>query len=126
MAKLERDFQAYLIKELKRVFQGCIGMKNDSSYIQGIPDLLVLYKDKWASLEVKKFANARKRPNQEYYVDLMDSMSFSRFISPENKDEVLCELYKFFGEQRGHLCDLTDTQIWKDFMHLSVPANTAG
>ena len=98
MAKLERDFQAYLIKELKRVFQGCIVMKNDSSYIQGIPDLLVLYKDKWASLEVKKFANARKRPNQEYYVDLMDSMSFSRFISPENKDEVLCELYKFFGE----------------------------
>lgn len=98
MAKLERDFQAYLIKELKCVFQGCIVMKNDSSYIQGIPDLLVLYKDKWASLEVKKFANARKRPNQKYYVDLMDRMSFSRFISPENKDEVLCELYKFFGE----------------------------
>ncbi len=98
MAKLERDFQANLIKELKSVFQGCIVMKNDSSYIQGIPDLLVLYKDKWASLEVKKFANARKRPNQEYYVDFMDRMSFSRFISPENKDEVLCELYKFFGE----------------------------
>lgn len=98
MAKLERDFQAYLIKELKCVLQDCIVMKNDSSYIQGIPDLLVLYKDKWASLEVKKFANARKRPNQEYYVDLMDRMSFSRFISPENKDEVLCELYKFFGE----------------------------
>ena len=98
MAKLERDFQAYLIKELKCALQGCIVMKNDSSYIQGIPDLLVLYKDKWASLEVKKFANARKRPNQEYYVDLMDRMSFSRFISPENKDEVLYELYKFFGE----------------------------
>lgn len=98
MAKLERDFQANLIKELKTIFPGCIVMKNDSSYIQGIPDLLVLYKDKWASLEVKKFANARKRPNQEYYVDLMDKMSFSKFISPENKDDVLYKLDQFFGE----------------------------
>ncbi len=90
--KLERDFQSKLIKELKDIFPGCIVMKNDSSYIQGIPDLLVLYNDKWASLEVKRNANARKRPNQDYYVDKMDEMSFSRFICPENKEEVLHEL----------------------------------
>lgn len=93
---LENKFQAKLIKELKLIFPGCIVMKNDSSYIQGIPDLLVLYKNMWASLECKKSARASKRPNQEYYVGLMDQMSFARFISPENKDEVLTELKKIF------------------------------
>lgn len=92
MAKLERDYQAKLIKKIKDQFHGCIVMKNDSSYIQGIPDLLVLYRDKWASLEVKRSATASHRPNQEYYVDLMDGMSFSRFISPENEEEVLHEM----------------------------------
>lgn len=89
---LENKFQSKLIREIKDMFPGCIVMKNDSSYIQGIPDLLVLHKDKWASLEIKKNAKASKQPNQEYYVGRMDEMSFSRFIYPENKDEVLDEL----------------------------------
>ena len=89
---LENKFQANLIKEIKEMFPGCIVMKNDSSYIQGIPDLLVLYNNKWASLECKKSANARKQPNQEYYVGKMNEMSFSRFICPENKEEVLHDL----------------------------------
>ena len=97
---LENKFQSNLIKELKMIFPGCIVMKNDSSYIQGIPDLLVLYKNCWASLEVKKSARASKRPNQEYYVDLMDKMSFSRFISPENKDEILNELIGYFKKHK--------------------------
>lgn len=96
MAGLEREFQAKLIKELKKRFEGCIVMKNDSSYIQGIPDLLVLYNDRWASLECKKSAKASKRPNQQYYVDKMNEMSFSRFICPENKQEVLDELERAF------------------------------
>lgn len=94
---LENKFQANLVKELKSQYPGCIVMKNDSSYIQGIPDLLVLYKNRWASLECKKAANARKQPNQEYYVGLMDEMSFSRFICPENKEEVLEELQHVFA-----------------------------
>lgn len=98
--KLERDFQSGLIKDLKTIFPGCIVMKNDASYIQGIPDLLVLYKDKWATLENKKSAKAHKQPNQEYYVGVMDEMSFSRFIFPENKNVVLKELEKFFNEGR--------------------------
>lgn len=92
MGKLERDFQKNLIKELKDIFVGCIVMKNDSSYIQGIPDLLILYNDKWAALEIKKSRAASHRPNQEYYVDKMDDMSFARFIYPENKEVVLDEL----------------------------------
>lgn len=93
---LESDFQAKLIRELKDMFPGCIVMKNDPSYIQGIPDLLVLYRDKWASLECKKNARAKRRPNQEYYVRQMDEMSFSRFICPENKEEVLYDLQQTF------------------------------
>lgn len=92
----ESKFQADLKKELKQRFPGCIVTKLDSGDIQGIPDLLVLYKDKWASLEVKKSATASKRPNQNYYVDKMNEMSFSRFIFPENKEEVLNELHKTF------------------------------
>lgn len=98
--KLERDFQSGLIKDLKTIFPGCIVMKNDASYIQGIPDLLVLYKDKWATLENKKSSKAHKQPNQEYYVGVMDKMSFSRFIFPENKNVVLKELERFFNEGR--------------------------
>lgn len=95
-SKLERDFQAKLIKELKKKFVGCLVMKLDSSYIQGIPDLLILYKNKWGTLECKKSANSKKQPNQEYYVGVMDEMSFSRFICPENKEEVLRELQSAF------------------------------
>ena len=93
---LENKFQAKLIKKLKEIFPGCIVMKNDSSYIQGIPDLLILFGSKWASLECNKSANASKRPNQEYYVNRMNEMSFSRFICPENMKEVLDDLYKTF------------------------------
>lgn len=96
MSGLERDFQAKLIKELKSIFPDCIVMKTDPTYIQGIPDLLILFEDKWASLECKKSAKASHRPNQEYYVDKMNEMSFSRFICPENKQEVLDELRKSF------------------------------
>ncbi len=92
----ESKFQADLIKELKNRFSGCMVLKNDSDYIQGIPDLLVLYKDKWASLECKKSAKAKKQPNQEYYVGHMNEMSFSRFICPENKEEILNELQQTF------------------------------
>ena len=96
---LENKFQANLIKKLKKEYPGCIVMKNDSSYIQGIPDLLVLYKDKWASLEVKKTEKARHQPNQDYYVDQMNKMSFSRFIFPENEQEVLDELRHRFDNE---------------------------
>ena len=100
MAKLERDFQAKLIKEIKQIFKGCIVMKNDSSYIQGIPDLLILYRDKWAALEVKKSETAHHQPNQEYYVELMDEMSYASFVYPENKEEVLYELQQTLFSRR--------------------------
>jgi hypothetical protein len=94
-ARLESGFQDRLIAELKCLFPGCMIFKMDQ--IQGIPDLLILYRDRWAALECKQYAGARRRPNQEYYVDKMNQMSFSRFICPENKEEVLHELQQSFS-----------------------------
>lgn len=93
---LENKFKTNLIKDLKNLFPGCMVLHLDPNEIQGIPDLLILYGNKWAVLEGKKYASASRRPNQEYYVDLMDRMSFAAFIYPENKDEVLDALYLHF------------------------------
>ena len=96
MSKLESEFQAKLIAELKIIFPGCVVMKNDANYIQGIPDLTILYKDKWACLECKQSKNSKKRPNQGYYIEKLNEMSYSSFIFPENKEEVLRELQQAF------------------------------
>lgn len=96
-SRLESGFQDKLRDTLKELFPGCMIFKMDQ--IQGIPDLLVLYKNKWASLENKKSEKATRRPNQEYYVDRMNKMSFSRFIYPENKDEVLNDLKAYFHDK---------------------------
>lgn len=95
---LENKFQSNLIKELKKEFPGCMVLKNDSSYLQGIPDLTIFYKKHWAMLECKKNATAHKQPNQEYYVNKMNEMSYASFVYPENKTEVIAELKKKFGE----------------------------
>lgn len=92
---LEKAFQSEVIKELKVRLPGCIVLKNDPTYKQGIPDLIVLWKDKWATLECKKDKKSRHQPNQDYYVDLMDKMSFSSFLYPENKQEILDDLEYF-------------------------------
>lgn len=88
----ENGFQSALIEELKKRFVGCMVVKLDANYIQGIPDLLILHGGKWAVLECKRSRGAAKQPNQEYYIRLMDEMSFARFIFPENKEAVLNEL----------------------------------
>lgn len=93
---LERDFQASLIKELKERFEGCFVLKTDPNYIQGLPDLLILYKNKWAALECKRGSKSSRRPNQDYYVNLMNNLSFASFIFPENKEEVLNDLERSF------------------------------
>lgn len=93
---LENEFQSKLIKEIKRRFPGCIVLKNDPTYIQGIPDLIILHNNKWGALECKKNSKASKRPNQEYYIGIMNQISFARFIYPENKDEVLYDLEHHF------------------------------
>ena len=93
----ESAFQRKLIKELKERFPGCVVLKNDASYLQGFPDLTVLYGKYWAVLESKRGPNEPHQPNQDYYVDKLNNMSFSRFIEPGNKEEVLSDLQSTFG-----------------------------
>lgn len=97
MSKLESKYQKELIRKLQDIFTGCIVVKNDPNYIQGIPDLLILYKDKWAALECKRNCKASHRPNQDYYVSKMEEMSFAAFIFPENEEFVLNRLKRYFG-----------------------------
>lgn len=94
----ERDFQAWLIKELKQRFPSCIVMKTDPTYIQGLPDLLILHNDKWAALEVKRSANAHHQPNQEYYINKMNEMSFAEFIFPEIAEDIIDAMEDFFND----------------------------
>ena len=97
---LESKFKTQLCKEIEYMFPGCIILHIDPTEIQGAPDLLILYGNQWAALEGKRHANASHRPNQEYYVDIMDKMSFASFIYPENKEEVLYELQQTLFSRR--------------------------
>ena len=94
--KKESKFQHDLIKEIEERFPTAIVMKNDPNYIQGIPDLTILYKNKWATLECKKSSKENHQPNQDYYVERMNKDSFSSFIYPENKEEVLNAMERSF------------------------------
>lgn len=96
MGKLESQFQKELMDEIRAEYPGCVILKNDAGYIQGFPDWTILYKDKWAVLEAKKEKKAKKQPNQEHYVEKLDGMSFSRFVYPENKEQVLHDLRNIF------------------------------
>lgn len=93
----ESQFQGRLIRKLKEMFPGCMVLKNDANYIQGFPDLTVLWNQKWALLECKRESEAHKQPNQQYYIDRGNEMSFARFVSPENEEEVLHDLQQAFG-----------------------------
>lgn len=93
----ESQFQAQLIKDIRKLFPGCIVLKNDPEYIQGFPDLTIFYRDKWALLECKRSSDAPHQPNQDFYISHANEMSFARFICPENKKEVLHDLQSTFG-----------------------------
>lgn len=94
---MESKFQSKLVKELKSMFPGSYVVKLDPTNHRGIPDLLILFKDKWATLECKDKENAKHRPGQDRNVETMNNMSYSSFIYPENKEKVLNDLQKLFG-----------------------------
>ena len=103
MSKLESKFQKDFIDEAKERNPGLSAWKKDASYIKAIQDWTLIYEDKWAVLEMKKERGAHKQPNQEYYVNKLDKMSFSRFVFPENRDEVFEDLDRFFKRKRRRL-----------------------
>lgn len=97
----ENYYQAKLIRKLHRLYPDCMIMKNDTNYLQGIPDITILFEDKWAVLEIKDYENAPVQPNQEWYVAQLNMMSFSAFIYPENEEEVLDALQQTFRPRRS-------------------------
>ena len=96
----ENGYQAHLIKTLNKMFPGCVILKNDTDYQQGIPDLLVLFNDRWAMLEVKPSEKSPLQPNQDYWVDRLDGMGYASFIYPENEEVVLRDLQLIFAPRR--------------------------
>jgi hypothetical protein len=96
----ERNYQPKVIKRLREEFSGCLILKNDSSYMQGVPDLIILYRDRWAMLEVKADKDSDFQPNQAYYVSELNHMSYAAFIYPENEDEVFLELHRVLDASR--------------------------
>ena len=90
----ERQYQNLLITMLQRMFPEAFIMKTDPRDTQGLPDILILYRDRWAMLEVKLAGNSAIQPNQAHYVDKFNNMSFASFINPENEEEVISELQR--------------------------------
>lgn len=93
----EKAYQQKLIHKIESLIPGCVILKNDPQVIQGMPDLLILFSCTWAALEVKLTSDASIQPNQEYYINLLDDMSFASFINPENEEDVLRDLQYAFG-----------------------------
>lgn len=92
----ESMFQKAFIAKLKAMFPGCMILKNDPKYKQGVPDLVVLFKDKWAMLEMKGSKNAHHQPNQDYWIEKLGQMSYASFVYPENETDVLEKLKEVF------------------------------
>lgn len=92
MGRVESPFEAKLVSDLRKMFPGCLILKNDANYLQGVPDRLILFGDRWAALECKASATSRREPNQPYYVEYMNEMSYAAFIYPGNREQVLHEL----------------------------------
>lgn len=96
-------YQSKLIKKLKELYPNAIILRNDPTYLQGVPDITILEGKRWAALETKGYANAKHRPNQDYMVEKMNDMSFSRFIYPENEEEVLHDLENTLHKKRARI-----------------------
>jgi hypothetical protein len=96
----ESLYQNKLVKKLQIIFPDCFILKNDPADNQGIPDILILWGNQWAMLETKISERASRQPNQHYYINMFDRMSFASFISPETEEGVLYDLQSALGIKR--------------------------
>jgi hypothetical protein len=100
MSQSEAVYQAKLIKKLKHLFPSSIILKPDAMDVQGIPDILILYGDRWAMLECKRSSNSSLQPNQNHYLELFNAMSFCEIIYPDIEEMVLNDLQFAFRLKR--------------------------
>jgi hypothetical protein len=96
----ESRFERDIIERIYETYPGIVVLKNDPSFQQGIPDRLFLNGPYWAALEFKRSSDASVRPNQVYWVNRLNTMSYANFIFPENMSEVLNELQRSLRGQR--------------------------
>jgi hypothetical protein len=96
----ESQYQFKIIKKLEEMFPGCEVLKTDAGYRQGFPDLIVLWGEGWAALEVKTEPMYSSQPNQDYYIERLNGMSFAAYIYPESEGEVLNALQQAFESPR--------------------------
>lgn len=97
----EIQYKRKLIKKLRELLPGCFVLQPDPRHLQGLPDIIILYNDTWAMLEIKISEDANVQPNQDYYVKMFGNMSFASFINPGNEEEVLSDLQQTFGSRRS-------------------------
>jgi len=97
---LESKFKSDLIKEIERQYPGAFVIKTDANQIQGIPDQLILYGDRWAMFEAKRSISSPHQRNQDYYVGLFNEMSYATFVYPQNKEVFLNELQQALRSRR--------------------------
>jgi len=95
--RLESAYRRDLIDRIQQRWPRCFILPTDPQRRQGICDIVILFDRCWAMLEIKRESNARRRPNQDYYVEQFNGMSFAAFIYPENEDEVLDDLQSTLG-----------------------------
>lgn len=96
----EGEYKTKLKEKLEEILPGCIILKNDANYKQGIPDLIILHGKKWAMLEAKKSSKSSHQPNQDHYIEVLNKMSYASFVYPENESEVLNAIQKTFRTRR--------------------------
>lgn len=92
----ESEFQKRVIGRLRLIFPGCLILKNDANYLQGIPDWTILWNGHWAVVEMKDSETARHQPNQDYYVEKLNKIGFSMFVYPENEEEFFYDIQQAF------------------------------
>lgn len=96
----ESTYRRDLVKTLQRMLPGCVVLKNDPTFLQGVPDILILFRNRWAMLEVKMDPSSSVQPNQTHYIEMLDEMSFASFINPESEEDVLYELQRTLRSDR--------------------------
>lgn len=100
VSKLEREIQPRIIGKIKQRLPGAKVFKGDTRFQQGTPDLIILYQDRWAMLEVKRSSTATRQPNQEYFVDELNQMSYAALIHPDNEEDILDEVQRALQAER--------------------------
>lgn len=98
-SKRENEYQAGVIKKLKDLVKPIDGevIKLNPKQIQGIPDWEIIANGKYALLEIKRDKDAGHRPNQDYYIEKHSKRgAFTSFMYPENEEQVISGLKKYF------------------------------